>query len=126
MVIERWDSFSVMNEVKVRLRHTEHPNALPASWRCPGKGSIVTKEPPARIYFTNNGTLRMTTTKQYDNLSRLTQGYYYLLTNSPLEEDLGSHRDNQQLSSGGEGIGCGVDLGMPFGQSRRHGQAATD
>ena len=40
MNFERWDSFSVehfSNRSKAHLRQTEHPNALPASWRCPGQ-----------------------------------------------------------------------------------------
>src|ERR1035437_2160492 len=38
--IQRWGSFSATNApqngAKDRLHQTEHPNALPASWRCPG------------------------------------------------------------------------------------------
>jgi hypothetical protein len=32
-----WKGFSATNQVKARLHLTEHPNALAASWRCPGQ-----------------------------------------------------------------------------------------
>lgn len=39
--MDRWDSFSVTNasqsEAEAHLHQTEHPIALPASWRCPGQ-----------------------------------------------------------------------------------------
>jgi hypothetical protein len=37
---KRWNNFSATNATqgnKARLHQTEHPNALPASWRCPGQ-----------------------------------------------------------------------------------------
>jgi hypothetical protein len=42
MKIERWNSFSATSATqgsKARLHQTEHPNALPASWRCPSEPS---------------------------------------------------------------------------------------
>ena len=54
---KRRPSFSVMNATqgsKVDLHQTEHPNALPASWHCPGqhKGAVL------RVSFTSTRPVR--------------------------------------------------------------------
>jgi hypothetical protein len=44
--IKRRDSFSVTNasqRKQARLHQTEPPNALPASWRCPGQPSMFSE-----------------------------------------------------------------------------------
>jgi hypothetical protein len=41
MKIKHWTGFSATNDEKARLHQTEHPSALPASWRCPGQPSVV-------------------------------------------------------------------------------------
>ncbi|HEX3856080.1 MAG TPA: hypothetical protein VHY30_02150 [Verrucomicrobiae bacterium] len=41
---ERWNGFSATNATqgsKARLHQTEPPNAMPASWRCPGQPTDV-------------------------------------------------------------------------------------
>ena len=40
---KRWNSFSATNQVKAHLHQTEHPNALPASWRCPGSPRMLSE-----------------------------------------------------------------------------------